>query len=232
MPPIAIARQPHHLPGLAIDRQRFRTGNAALGVEADHVRRHRRRQDLAAEQLPGAEFRIVWIGQRRQRRCIDAALVLLQLGGGIGQDGGKQQGEENQAGVHRLIPYRKRSMESAFADQARQSRSLDFFRAGLRLTATDRTCTTKLSAPMRKSGRSSCNVRTISLFIPMGFPYQAGRGREGEAIPASRTARMPVRKTPSNVPAPPIEATGAPRSPILSRLSRSAPISVPIEPPI
>src|ERR1700676_4942186 len=62
--------------------------------------------------------------------------------------------------------------------------------------------------------------------------YQAGRGREGEAIPASRTARMPVRKMPSNVPAPPIEATGAPRPPILSRLRRSAPISVPIEPPI
>src|SRR5882724_341869 len=64
------------------------------------------------------------------------------------------------------------------------------------------------------------------------FAYQAGRGREGEAIPASRTARIPVRKMPSNVPAPPIEATGAPRPPILSRLRRSAPISVPIEPPI
>src|ERR1700732_3900227 len=62
--------------------------------------------------------------------------------------------------------------------------------------------------------------------------YQAGLGREGEAIPASRTARIPVRKMPSNVPAPPIEATGAPSPPILSRLSRSAPISVPIEPPI
>src|ERR1700722_7258963 len=62
--------------------------------------------------------------------------------------------------------------------------------------------------------------------------YQAGRGREGAARPASSTARMPVRKMPSNVPAPPIEATGAPRSPILLRLRRSAPINVPIDPPI
>ena len=62
--------------------------------------------------------------------------------------------------------------------------------------------------------------------------HQAGLGREGDAMPASRTARIPVRKIPSNVPAPPIEATGAPRLPILSRLRRSAPISVPIEPPI
>ena len=62
--------------------------------------------------------------------------------------------------------------------------------------------------------------------------YQTSRGRAGEAIPASRTARMPVRKMPSNVPAPPIEATGAPSPPILSRFIRSAPIRVPIEPPI
>src|SRR6266851_4275060 len=61
--------------------------------------------------------------------------------------------------------------------------------------------------------------------------YHAGRGgRAGVATPASRTARMPVRKMPSNVPAPPIEATGAPRPVILSRFMRSAPISVPIEP--
>ena len=44
MRPIAVARQPHHLPGFAIDWQRFRTGNAAFGVETDHARRHRRGQ--------------------------------------------------------------------------------------------------------------------------------------------------------------------------------------------
>src|SRR5215475_6203184 len=31
--------------------------------------------------------------------------------------------------------------------------------------------------------------------------YQTSRGREGEASPASRTASIPVRKMPSNVPA-------------------------------
>ena len=46
----------------------------------------------------------------------------------------------------------------------------------------------------------------------------------------SRTATMPVRKTPSKVPAPPIEATGAPSPRIRSRLSRSAPIKVPMQP--
>jgi hypothetical protein len=37
---------------------------------------------------------------------------------------------------------------------------------------------------------------------------------------------------PSKVPAPPIEATGAPSPRMLPRLSRSAPISVPRLPPI
>ena len=97
--PIAIARQPHHLPGLAIDRQRIRTRDAALGVEADHARRHRRRQDLAAEQFLCAQFWIVGIGQRWQRLWIDAALVLCQRGG-AGNHGGYQQGNKNQAGIH------------------------------------------------------------------------------------------------------------------------------------
>jgi hypothetical protein len=68
--------------------------------------------------------------------------------------------------------------------------------------------------------------------LPHRSVYYVGRIRDGVAMPASSTARMPVRKMPSKVPAPPIEATGAPTPPILSRLSRSAPISVPIEPPI
>jgi len=38
---------------------------------------------------------------------------------------------------------------------------------------------------------------------------------------------MPVRKMPSKVPAPPIEAIGAPSPWIFPRFSRSAPISVP-----
>src|SRR5262249_52204660 len=44
------------------------------------------------------------------------------------------------------------------------------------------------------------------------------------------TAKMPVRKIPSKVPAPPIEATGAPSPLTLSRLVRSAPIRVPSAP--
>jgi hypothetical protein len=44
---------------------------------------------------------------------------------------------------------------------------------------------------------------------------------------ASNTATMPVKKMPSKVPAPPIEATGAPRPCTAPRLRRSAPISVP-----
>ena len=41
---------------------------------------------------------------------------------------------------------------------------------------------------------------------------------------------LPVKKMPSNVPAPPMEATGAPRSPMIPRFMRSAPISVPMDP--
>ncbi len=47
---------------------------------------------------------------------------------------------------------------------------------------------------------------------------------------ASRTATIPVRKIPSKVPAPPIDATGAPRSRSLRRFRRSAPMSVPTTP--
>src|SRR5205823_8930012 len=47
---------------------------------------------------------------------------------------------------------------------------------------------------------------------------------------AIRPAMMPVRNTPSKVPAPPMETMGAPSSAILPRLRRSAPIRVPIDP--
>ena len=73
-------------------------GDAALGIEADHPRRHRRRQHLAGEQLLGADLGIVGIGQRRQRLWIDAALVLRQRGGGAGDDGGATAGERESGG--------------------------------------------------------------------------------------------------------------------------------------
>src|SRR6185436_10497361 len=85
--------------------------------------------------------------------------------------------------------------------------------------------------------RAGLELRLIKLSfgdarrIPL-FAYDAGRSRGGEARPASSIARMPVRNMPSNVPAPPMEAIGAPRLPILSRLRISAPSSVPMDPPI
>ena len=53
MAPVAIAREPHHLPGLAVDRQRDAAGKAAVGVEADRARLHRHRLEPAREQFPG-----------------------------------------------------------------------------------------------------------------------------------------------------------------------------------
>jgi hypothetical protein len=93
----------------------------------------------------------------------------------------------------------------------------------------EKSAVTKAILPARVSENTlHCNDVRMELLHPA---YQADRGRDGEAMPASSTARMPVRKMPSNVPAPPIEATGAPSPAILSRFRRSAPISVPIEPP-
>ena len=63
-----------------------------------------------------------------------------------------------------------------------------------------------------------------------GHDHGCATGRREGKILASSTARMPVRKIPSNVPAPPMDATGAPSPRILSRLVRSAPISVPMLP--
>ena len=57
MAPIAVARQPHHLPVLAIDRQRLAAGEAALGVEADRARRQRRRPWSRGRTIP---WRRVW----------------------------------------------------------------------------------------------------------------------------------------------------------------------------
>jgi len=46
-------------------------------------------------------------------------------------------------------------------------------------------------------------------------------------MPARRTATIPVMKIPSNFPAPPMDATGAPRPRIFPKFKRSAPIRVP-----
>ena len=57
MAPVAVARQPHHLPVLAIDRQRLAAGEAALGVEADRARRQRARPWSRGRTIP---WRRVW----------------------------------------------------------------------------------------------------------------------------------------------------------------------------
>src|SRR5687768_7809316 len=67
MAPIAVARQPHHLPGLAIHRQRGGAGEASLGVPTERARFQRRRHVLASEQFFGRSLWIVRLGERRQR---------------------------------------------------------------------------------------------------------------------------------------------------------------------
>ena len=86
-------------------------------------------------------------------------------------------------------------------------------------------------SPIQRAS-SNAPVSALNCHFLAPFAYDAGRSRDGEARPASSTAKMPVRNMPSNVPAPPMEAIGAPRLPILSRLRISAPISVPMDPPI
>jgi len=55
-PRVAVARQPHHLPGGAVDGNALAPGEAAAGVESDHVGWPGRRRDLAAETAPSPDF--------------------------------------------------------------------------------------------------------------------------------------------------------------------------------
>jgi hypothetical protein len=83
----------------------------------------------------------------------------------------------------------------------------------------------------RVLAESGSAYNRLRLPAPLAFPVVSPRWRgQGEGIYASRPARIPVRNTPSNVPAPPIESTGAPISVTRPRFIRSAPISVPIVP--
>jgi len=72
---------------------------------------------------------------------------------------------------------------------------------------------------------------------PIAFRVGLCQGFTVDGVPRvvrlpSKTARILVRNMPSKVPAPPIDATGAPRLAILSRFMRSAPINVPSDPAI
>src|SRR3954463_11878593 len=66
MPPVAVAREPHHLPGLAVDRQRDAAGEAAMRVETDRTRSQVGGFYPPREQLFGGVLRIVRVGKRRQ----------------------------------------------------------------------------------------------------------------------------------------------------------------------
>ena len=67
MTPIAIARQPHHLPGLAVDGKRDRTVETTARIESNHMSGLGRGSDLAAEQLLRRRLGIVGIGEWGQR---------------------------------------------------------------------------------------------------------------------------------------------------------------------
>ena len=76
MPPVAVARKPHHLPGLAADRQCGSAREAAFGIKADGARRKLSRCLFAGEQLLGRRGRAGGLGERRQRLRIERALIL------------------------------------------------------------------------------------------------------------------------------------------------------------
>src|SRR5689334_16945816 len=82
MAPVAVAREPHDLPGRTVDRQLLGAGDATVGIEAVDVRRVVAGLGLAAEQLLGGRFRIVRMRERWQRLRIERALVLRERGRG------------------------------------------------------------------------------------------------------------------------------------------------------
>ena len=81
MPPVAVAGKPHHLPGRAVDGQRRRAGDAAVGIEADHLGRPGARQHLAPEHFLCRRLGIVGMGERRQRLRVERAQVLRERRG-------------------------------------------------------------------------------------------------------------------------------------------------------
>src|SRR5262249_9625912 len=67
MSPVAVTRETHHLPGLAVDRRCNGPRQTAFGVEADGARGKGGGRRLAAEQLPGRRVGIVGLGKWWQR---------------------------------------------------------------------------------------------------------------------------------------------------------------------
>ena len=97
MAPVAVARQPHHLPGLAVDRQRLAAGEAALGVEADRARRHAARRAACGRTIPWRHRSgSSGIGERRQRLRIERAVVLRHGAGRQSQGSGHKRRRTSQ----------------------------------------------------------------------------------------------------------------------------------------
>ena len=74
--PVAVAGEAHRLPSRPVGRQRGGAGKATLGVKADRARFQMCRTALATEQLLRRRCGAVGMLERRQRRRINAALVL------------------------------------------------------------------------------------------------------------------------------------------------------------
>ncbi len=125
MSPIAVARQPHHLPGVAVDRHLLarrrcspwhRSRSRAVGIAAG--------SSLRANNCLAPSLGSLGLVQRRQRLRIDAALVLRRRGAGAEQDGCEAEAgsEVRRDVIGSLYSPRKRSMKEG---SPRQSQLLD-----------------------------------------------------------------------------------------------------------
>ena len=104
MAPIAIARQAHHLPSLAVDRQRLGARQTAARIEADRARLHLGRRHRAAENLLGRQFRIGGIGERGQGRGLEGAFVLRQRAPAGAAERGGEARQSEKGPSHRSLP--------------------------------------------------------------------------------------------------------------------------------
>ncbi|GCC47483.1 hypothetical protein chiPu_0031673 [Chiloscyllium punctatum] len=159
MAPIAVARQAHHLPGVAVERHLCGAGETALGVAADRSRRHRCRQHLACEQLLRSDRRIVGVGERRQWLRIERALVLRPRGDGAGDEGGDQERDQTQAGCHLDHSVHARLARIRGRRTALPSHLLDRPQGGLSLPAA--ICCSCSGFRESHGGRMKCRLTQV-----------------------------------------------------------------------
>src|SRR5262249_14837453 len=106
--PVAVARQPHHLPRRPVDRQRRAAAEAALIIGADRMRRSGKRRRFAREQLLGWGRGVRMLQQRQRlgmkragRRRIDQMFFLR--GGRTG--GEEKEGEQASGSAHQRLLF-------------------------------------------------------------------------------------------------------------------------------